>query len=1001
MPPVTSNKKSPGGWNPFLTYAGLLAVILAVLFHRSFNPDEVAFSNDAPLGAYMAAANQMPGVLTGCWGDLTALGFNSGAVPIDPVSLLLWVAGPVGFSKFLTPITVFFLGLSAWFLFRQLKFTPLAAILGGLVAALNASFFSRACWGLGSHPIAIGMDFLALGLIVANTPQTPALTRWTRLALAGLAVGVNVMEGADVGAIFSLFVAAFVFYKAVNEDGVPVLKKIGGGILRTAVVAVFAGFIASQTILSLVGTQIAGIVGTAQDEQTRAANWDKATEWSLPKKETLGILVPGLFGYRMDTPRDMMPSLQDAYQGGAYWGGAGRTPEIDRYFDKIFQPGDVVKIIFPDDPGQNVALTVAPDGNVNLPQLGQTKLAGISGSELLQIINPAYASRGIKAYVESPGGIMRFNGDGHYLGILVTLLVAFAIGQSLRREKSPFTVMEKKFVWFWAALLTVSLLLAWGRFAPFYRFFYALPYVSTIRNPDKFLLVFSWAAVILSGYGLHLLSRRYLEIPATGTSSFSTQLINWWKKVRGFDRKWTIACAVAIAASALGWLLYSAQKTGLISYLQTVGFDVDTAKSIASFSFGQAGWFVLIFALAAGFFTLVIAGIFSGKRAKLGGILLGALLLLDLGRADLPFVIHQDYVQKYAGNPVLDLLKDKPYEHRVADLPFRAPEQLQKFEELYRIEWMQHHFPYYNIQSLDVVQMSRTAANFEAFEDALAFHNTADTAYLVPRRWQLTNTRYLLGPAGYLDGLNSQFDPGQKRFSIVQRFSVLPKPGIANPYGISPEQFANYLPADKDNAFSNPDGPYALFEFTGALPRVKLYSNWQASTNDPAKLQAWSDGLKPYLPEASYGILTNLNPTDQATLQTLSDKNFDPEQTVLVATALPAATSTNGNPGTVGFKSYSPKNIVLDARSATPSVLLLNDKYDPNWRVTVDGKPAELLRCNFIMRGVYLPPGSHTVEFNFTLPNKPLYVTLAAMTTGILLLGLLVFLQRRKPAAET
>ena len=50
-----------------------------------------------------------------------------------------------------------------------------------------------------------------------------------------------------------------------------------------------------------------------------------------------------------------------------------------------------------------------------------------------------------------------------------------------------------------------------------------------------------------------------------------------------------------------------------------------------------------------------------------------------------------------------------------------------------------------------------------------------------------------------------------------------------------------------------------------------------------------------------------------------------------------------------------------------------------NWRVTVDGKPAELLRCNFIMRGVYLPaPGRHTVEFSFSLPHQPLYVTLAA-----------------------
>ena len=80
--------------------------------------------------------------------------------------------------------------------------------------------------------------------------------------------------------------------------------------------------------------------------------------------------------------------------------------------------------------------------------------------------------------------------------------------------------------------------------------------------------------------------------------------------------------------------------------------------------------------------------------------------------------------------------------------------------------------------------------------------------------------------------------------------------------------------------------------------------------------------------------------------------------------------ATNENSGTVEFKSYAPKNIVFDANATAPSVLLLNDKYDPDWRVTVDGKPAELLRCNFIMRGVYLAPGDHTVEFNFTLPEQ-------------------------------
>jgi len=66
----------------------------------------------------------------------------------------------------------------------------------------------------------------------------------------------------------------------------------------------------------------------------------------------------------------------------------------------------------------------------------------------------------------------------------------------------------------------------------------------------------------------------------------------------------------------------------------------------------------------------------------------------------------------------------------------------------------------------------------------------------------------------------------------------------------------------------------------------------------------------------------------------------------------------------------------------------------------VDGKPAELLRCNFIMRGVYLSPGQHTVEFDFSLPNKPLYLTLSAIGVGILLGGLLLLRGKRAMGAD-
>jgi len=612
------------------------------------------------------------------------------------------------------------------------------------------------------------------------------------------------------------------------------------------------------------------------------------------------LFVPGLFGYRMDTPKNMMEFLQAGYTGGAYWGGMGRDPVLDRFFDS---------------------------GGQGTPP---------------------------------PYGFMRQTGGQNYVGILVALMAAWTLAQSLRRRDSVFQEIQRRFIWFWGGLLIVSLLMAYGRFAPFYALLYKLPYFSTIRNPTKFLIIFSWASVILFAYGVHALSRRFLEVPAANANSPLAQCKNWWMKVRGFDRTWASLCIASVIASFLAWLIYASEKPSLVRYLQTVGFgDEGMAGEIAAFSLGQAGWFILFLGLAAGLLVLIIAGVFAGKRAKLGGLLLGLLLVIDLGRADLPYIVHWDYQQKYdvdsanpasSTNPIINFLRDKPYEHRVTGL--RAPPQLPLLEELYRYEWMQHQFPYFDIQSLDLVQRPRVPANEEAYELALT-PRSADTSCLMARRWQLTNTRYLLGPAGFLDALNEQLDPSQHRFRIIQRFAITLKAGVAEFHRQLEELTA--VPAD--------NGDYALLEFTGALPRAKLYSNWQISTND------------------------------SATLETLTSTNFDPLQRVLVSTPLPVAPAVNANndnSGTVEFKSYAPKDIRFDAKADAPSVLLLNDKFDPQWRVFVDGKPAELLRCNFIMRGVYLPPGPHTVEFQFNLPSGPLYVTVAAFGVGILLCGFLV-----------
>jgi hypothetical protein len=879
-PEVLPSVKREFGW-----MALFLVALLCLLFREGLLPGRTVFSNDGPLGAISSQAASLPSAFRGYWQDLNWLGTAGPSAPPDITQGLDLVSGPLLFSKLYAPFALLFLGLSAWLCFRQWKLSPTACILGSIAAALNSDFFSTACWGVASQPLSFGCDFLALAALADQTSPK----RWVRVALAGFAVGLGVMEAFDIGAIFSIVVAAFVVYQALAGEGT-MANRLTAGIVRLAVVAAFAAFIAISAVSTLVSTQIQGVAGMGQDAGSRAQRWDEATMWSMPKAEALSMIVPGLFGFRMDTP-----------EGGNYWGRCGRDPAWDRYF-----------------------------------------ASGKQGPP--------------------PNGFIRYGGGGIYTGVLVALVALWTVLQAFRKQNSVFSLAERKLLWFWTGVALLCVLVGFGRYAPFYQLFYALPFASTMRSPSKFFHVVEWMLVILFAYGVHGLSRSWSAAPALATRGLSAQLRGWWAKGSVFDKNWVRGSALALAASLMGWLIYSKSQERLVAYLQVVRFDPTMAEAIASFSIRQVGWFVLYLGLALGLLAVSLSGYFNGRRTRLGGILLGLLLLADLGRANVPWVVTWNWVQKYTTNPVMDFLREKSYEHRVAVLPFRAPQQLALFNQLYDIEWKQQLFQYYNIQSLDVIMMPRAPVDYVAFESALFFDGTTNTLHHLTRRWQLTNTRYLLGAAGFLEVLNQEVDPVQRRFRFATRFDITAKPGIPNPTGL-----------DELTAVIKPDGQYAVFDFTGALPRAKLYANWQVSTND------------------------------QATMTRLASAGFDPAQTVLVADPLPAPSPgsvTNQNAGIVEFTSYAPKRIVLRAQADCPAVLLLSDRYNSNWKVSVDGKPEKLLRCNYLMRGVQVAPGQHVIEFDFAPPIGSLYVSLTAVALGLMLCGLLALHSRRQAAIE-
>ncbi len=358
-----------------------------------------------------------------------------------------------------------------------------------------------------------------------------------------MAVGMGVIEGFDNGAIFSLFVAAFVLYQALFLTGGETGGNLGRGVARIALVALCAGFIAAHSLNVLVGTQIKDVSGTQQDEQTKALRWNFATQFSFPPVETLQVLVPGIFGYR---------NFWHMYENN--------QPKDDQYWGSI----------------------------------------------------------------GSGPGMFRLTGTGFYAGVPVVMIALWAILQSFRRSGSPFTQLQRRALWFWLAALIAALLLAYGRFAPLYRLFYALPYASTIRNPVKFMHVFSWVLVLIFGYGAHGLLTAYCQNPVARAQGWVAQFKNWRSAAAGFDRRWMTACFAAIGLSLLFLFVYAVQNTDLEAYLKTVGISSAEAPGVAKFSLEAVGWFIVLLVLTVGLLALIFSGQFTGRAPNGAGFCSGS-----------------------------------------------------------------------------------------------------------------------------------------------------------------------------------------------------------------------------------------------------------------------------------------------------------------------------------------------------------------------------------------
>lgn len=323
-------------------------------------------------------------------------------------------------------------------------------------------------------------------------------------------------------------------------------------------------------------------------------------------------------------------------------------------------------------------------------------------------------------------------------------------------------------------LAVLSLMLSWGKFFPLYRLLYALPFFSTIRNPEKWNGPFVMCSVLAAA----LMLDRLLAAVREGD--------------REDLRKLTRALGAAaglLATVALGVLLHTrVSQDRLLERLMREGYG-ELAPLAVRHSL-RVAWKTLLLLVAAG--ALCVAYARSAIRwkgrspAPLAG-LLALLAVADLLHADSFFAQPHLYRALLKPNPLVDAIQRVGPDRRLKLLPPRDP-----LLNNLRLTLL----PISGQDLFDPISVSRMPSDYAAFFQVM------DRAPV--RTWELGAVRFFLSYPGAEDQLQA-LDAGQDRFIERAAFGVT----------IVDEMYVPTLSVPPDQRLLR------LLEFTGALPKYR------------------------------------------------------------------------------------------------------------------------------------------------------------------------------------
>jgi len=102
-------------------------------------------------------------------------------------------------------------------------------------------------------------------------------------------------------------------------------------------------------------------------------------------------------------------------------------------------------------------------------------------------------------------------------------------------------------------------------------------------------------------------------------------------------------------------------------------------------------------------------------------------------------------------------------------------------------------------------------------------------------------------------------------------------------------------------------------------------------------------------------------------LDAILESGFDPERTAILERS-PGPSVAGGGVGTARYLPLGDQAARIEVDSPGGGVVVVRTPWERGWRAEVDGSPADVLRADYFLQGVAVPPGQHMVDLRYDDP---------------------------------